>query len=328
MKRFVAACTLLVPVLGPHPWISSLSAQDPITPPEVHQLARTIQEEIEVIRWHMGRPLEERPTLRVEGVAIRENFGLAMNLWRKVNQLAIEMVGGGEVPPVVMVPPGGEYGPEHVYEVLDGVLDRLGEIRLGTEIVSAAGMAGEPPALEVDPSATPSDVFEVLLRCSQQVNRMLERQAQPGDVYQRVRQATFYASEILAAVGDPEPFPALEVREPGLQPLHVFGRLFDVSRRLGVAFEALGLQLVDWPEPGDVMGQETTPSDVFDLATLILSELEYLHSRVPGARVPIQAEHPGHRWPSDVYQEAGVLSDQVLRIMYRAQTNPAAFGGT
>ncbi len=304
---------------------SPLAAQDAITPPDVHQLARTIQEEIEVIRWHMGRPLEDRAPFRVEEVAIRENFGLAMNLWRKVNQLAIEVVGGGEVPPVVMVPAGGEYGPEHVYEVLDGVLDRLGEIRQGTEIVSAAGMAGDTPELEVDPSATPSDVFEVLFRCSQQVNRMLERQAQPGDVYQRVRQASFYASEILAAIGDPSPFPELEPREPGLRPLHVFGRLLDVFTHLDIAFDELGLRIVDLGGSAREFEGEITASDVFDVATLIVSELQYLHSRVPGARFPIQAEHPGHRWPSDVYQEAGVLSEQTLRIMRQAQTNPAVF---
>jgi hypothetical protein len=32
----------------------------------------------------------------VEGVDIRENFRQAMSLWQKVNQLATELVGGGE----------------------------------------------------------------------------------------------------------------------------------------------------------------------------------------------------------------------------------------
>ncbi len=326
MRAFVAAFASVLSVLGPLFGSAPATAQEPITTPDVHQLARTVQEEIEVIRWHMGRPLEDRLPLQVEGVAIRENFRLAMTLWRKVNQLGIEIVGGGEVPPVVLVPRGAEYGPQQVHQVLTSVFDRLQEIRQGAEIVGAAGIAGESPALEKDPAATPADVFEVLLRSSQQVNRMLERQAQPGDVYQRVQQATFYASEVLAAVDDPSPFPALPAHEPGLRPGHVFGRLLDVFGRLAVGFEELGLPIVTWAGGTYVVDEQMTPSDVLDLATLILSELEYLHSRVPGARAPIQAEHPGHRWPSDVYQEAGVLSEQVLRIMRGAQTNPAAFG--
>ena len=53
-----------------------------------------------------------------------------------------------------------------------------------------------------------------------------------------------------------------------------------------------------------------------------MSELEYLHSRVPGARAPIIAAHPGIRWPSDVYQMVGLLRDQVNRIMVQAQRDP------
>jgi len=66
---------------------------------------------------------------------------------------------------------------------------------------------------------------------------------------------------------------------------------------------------------------------LFDLATLLLSELEYLHARVPGASVPLQAAHPGRRWPSNVYQQAGVLTQQSTRILVQATQDPTVLGG-
>lgn len=312
-----ALSAMLAPPAG-----ASLGAQQPFTTSDVHHLARTIQEEIELIRWHMGRPVEARDPIPVSNVAIRENFRQAMTLWRKVNQLAEELVGGGEPPPAVRVPEAGEYGPEHVHVVLSSTLDRLQEIKDGVGVVRPEGIGEVPAEIEPDPSATPSDVFQSIVQSNRQVNRMLERDFQPGDVYQQVQQGIFYASEILVAMDDESPFPSAPEYRPGLRPEHVAERLLLVFGRLSVAFEELGLQIVSWSEGAHQPAESISSSDVFDLATLLLSELEYLHSRVPGARAPIRAAHPGLRWPSDVYQVAGVLAEQASRLMYQAKENP------
>ena len=299
----------------------SLSAQD-IGTPDVDLLARTILAEIEAVRWQMGRPIESRDPIPVRDVAIRENFRQAMTLWRKVNQLGVELVGGGEAPPVVVVPRDREYGPEHVHQVLSSVSARLQEVREGAGIVGISGIERVARTTSIDPTADPSDVFKTIVQANRQVNRMLERQFQPGDVYQRVQQAIFYASEILAAVGDPNPLAATPDYEAGLHPGHVYGRLLVVFDRLSVAFDTLGLDMVTWAGGAYVVDASLSPSDVFDIATLLLSELEYLHSLVPGARAPFVAEHPGRRWPSDVYQQAGILSAQASRLMFQARQNP------
>jgi hypothetical protein len=279
---------------------SGLSAQD-ITPPDVDLLVRTIAQELEVLRWHMGRPAEVRAPIPVEDVAIRENFRQAMTLWQKVNQLGIEVVGGGEAPPIVRPPRGGSYGPEHVHAVLGGAMERLQEIREGVGIVGAVGTLEPASELEVDPSATPSDV------------------------YQQVQQAVFYASEILAAGGDDNPFPSVPEYQPGLTPSHVYGRLLSVFDRLEQVFIEVDEEMVNWQGEAYFVSESLTPSDVFDLATLLLSELEHLHAGVQGARVPLQAVHPGQRWPSNVYQQAGVLLEQAARIMALANGNPGIF---
>ncbi len=327
MVRRSSAPAALLALLFQGLWLSPASAQAPVETPDVDLLARTIQEEIEAIRWHMGRPPEPRPPVAVRGVAIRENFRQAMTLWRKVNQLGIEVVGGGESPPLVTLPRGAEYGPAEVHLVLTSVLARLGEIREGAEIVGAAPIERAAAPLQRDPASTPSDVFRVIVQSNRQVNRMLERQFQPGDVYQQVQQAIFYAAEILSAVGDSNPIPGAPAYEAGVMPGHVYGRLLLVFDRLAAGFQSLGARMVDWPETAYTVDESLTPSDVFDLATLLLSELEYLHSRTPGARAPLQVAHPGLRWPSDVYQQAGILTDQASRIMSIARSSPELFRG-
>lgn len=95
--------------------------------------------------------------------------------------------------------------------------------------------------------------------------------------------------------------------------------------RLSAAFDVLGLDMLSWSAEAYTPEEPPTPSDVLDLATLLLSELGYLHARIAGAPVPLQASHPGRRWPSNVYQQAGVLTQQATRILVQSTENPAFF---
>lgn len=317
------ASGLLIGVTG----LESQDVEGSVATADVYALALEIEAEIESLRWHMGRPPETRPLIQVENVSIRENFNQSLNLWRRVNQLGTELVGGGEVPPAIASPRAAEYLPEHVYEVLAGVADRLQEIRAGSAIVASVSIAAEAEEAPVTRAGTPTDVFKSVIHSTRQVNRMLERPPQPGDVYQRVQQAVFYASEILAAVEEPRAFPPLPAHQAGMRPGHVYNRLLEVAQRLSIAFEALGLDMLTPPPPGNTIDQSLVPGDVLDIATLLLTEIEYLHSRTSNARVPILAEHPGRRWPSDVYRLAGVLDEQTLHIMNRARRDATAFVG-
>ena len=230
-----------------------------------------------------------QPLVPVRDVAIRENFRQAMSLWQKVNQLGVELVGGGEPPPIVARPSDRDFGPPEVRLVLTSVQARLQEIRDGVEVVGAGGGIVQvlPPPLDVE--STPSDVFRSLVQANRQVNRMLVRGVQPGDVYQQVIQAAFFASEILTTLGDAQPYPEVPEYESGLQPGHVYGRLLTVLDRLSAAFGTWGLSMLDWTGGAYTVDESLTPGDVYDLATLLLSELEYLHSQLPGVRAPLHA---------------------------------------
>lgn len=317
------ACLSLVgALLLPTP----LVPQDPIETPDVHALASMIQAEIEDIRWYMGRPAEDRELITVSNVTIRQNFRQAITLWQKVNQLGIELVGGGEPPPLVALAPGEVYGPRHVEAVLSRVEARLQEIRAGSGIVGVVGFDAPTRAASADPSATPTDVFRSLVQSNRQLNRMLERPVQPGDAYQQVQQAIYSMSTILAVLGDPVPLPPPPEYEPGRTPAHVYAELLEVSVLIVEAFEALGLGVVVF-ERGEILDGSLTSGDVFDLATLLLSEIDHLATLLPEARPSLQVAHPGGRVPSDVYQQTQVLRDQSQRLLGHARSRPERFEG-
>ena len=61
---------------------------------------------------------------------------------------------------------------------------------------------------------------------------------------------------------------------------------------------------------------EIRPSDCYDLASLVVSEVVYLASRAPDLSPPVPAEfyEVGHKLPAHVYQCLGLLEAQLTAI--------------
>jgi hypothetical protein len=61
---------------------------------------------------------------------------------------------------------------------------------------------------------------------------------------------------------------------------------------------------------------DVLPGDVYDLASLVVGELAFLHAITPGA-LPVHAFDPawqGHRLPSHVHQQARTLESQLAAL--------------
>jgi hypothetical protein len=66
-----------------------------------------------------------------------------------------------------------------------------------------------------------------------------------------------------------------------------------------------------------------TPHDVYNLASLIVSELRFLHAQVDGALSPPEPYYPGRQFPSDVYQRAGLLEILLIDLQALVQAVPS-----
>ncbi len=117
--------------------------------------------------------------------------------------------------------------------------------------------------------------------------------------------------------GDRIPDPPLFER--GKRPLDVMNRLiecFGSIERIATRSDLSMLKL-----EGEVR-DAVTPSDVYDMATLLVSELFYLWSRVDDAVAPRPVYYPGRKLPSHVYQRAGLLQRQLVEIENLAKATP------
>ena len=57
-----------------------------------------------------------------------------------------------------------------------------------------------------------------------------------------------------------------------------------------------------------------TPSDVYDVASLLVAELAHLHRQFPDAEPPHETYYPGRKFPSHVYQRVGILESQLIEL--------------
>ncbi len=289
-----------------------------ITPAHVFAKVELLQARLEAIRFEMGRPANTQPEIDVTNVAPREVFFQALTLFRKADRLCFEQT--RERAPVPEIP-AKDIRPFHVFSAVNAALARIDRIR------EAIATSGETIAPERDDSKTPTDVFQSIVQTNRQLNLLLDDKVSPGDVFQQVTLAVSYTSRLLAQFPEANRIPDSPQYERGKRPADVYRRLvgcFERTRRIAAqgGLETLDLKLTDSSIDSVV------PSDVYDIASLLVSELAYIHSHVPNAAPPIEVYHPGQKYPSHVYQRAGILERQLTELQEQVERIPGQlFGG-
>jgi hypothetical protein len=288
-----------------------LQAQElPITPSHVYQQVELLRNELELIRLEMGKEPVEAPSLAVSHAKPREVFYQALTLFRKADRLTFEYTGERVADPTA---PEDEIRPADVLAVVQEALARIASVKLSLGITEAA------VASPLRPGMTSSQVFKAIVTANRELNQLLDRPFAPADVYQQVTWAIAYASRLLdtpqRVATPPEP-PPLERRK---RPHDVYQKLllcFSEVHEIGTASSVPMLELEVEREMAEI-----APSDVHDLATLLVSELAHLHAQKRDALPPRRVFNPGRKLPSQVYRRVGVLCGQLKQLRERAAAN-------
>jgi hypothetical protein len=273
-------------------------SRDDVKPPQCHARAVRALGEITLVRDAMGRSADERPVPEISGAVPREVYFEALALWRKADRLAGEVGAGPGTAPAT--PSLADVQPGHVLRVIDAVLERISNIKVR---VGVDGTTAEPAA---DSQRQPGDVLSALLRCNRQLSRCLERPFTPEDVYRQVALASAYASALLASRRRSATTASFEARK---RPADCYQRLEACLAGVGGLIKTAGHSVLS------ARGAMTdvVPGDVYDLASIVLGEIAFLHAITPGA-APVYAFDPGwngHRLPSHVHQLARTLEAQL-----------------
>ncbi len=285
------------------------------TPTDVYREVQSVARDIEHLRLYMGRPANTQAPIDVSGVAPREVIYQANTLCEKVNRLGFETVREIAEKPVV---PDRQITPADVLRMVrfaHGQVRRIAE-KLDLELVA--------PVTGPTDSRTPTDVYKAIVQLNRQVNLLLDEHFSPSDVYEEVSLAIAYAAGLRRRwPGDripPEPD-----WEFGKRPTDVIARLAQCLELVRSIAEHEDLEVLQLHLDESNL-DSVSPSDVYDIAALLVSELAYLDRTLADAATERKARYPGRKVPSDVYQRAGMLLQQLEEIDDLISTDSAQGG--
>ena len=282
-----------------------------VSPAHVYAQLMLLHSEIDQLRFEMGKPKPTPRGIDIANVAPREVFFQMLTLFTKANRLGFEHTREIADEPA---PAGDPITPADVIRVVDATLERITHVKTQIGITRS----GSPPPL--DPSKTPTDVLLATLEASRQLNLLLDQPFSPAEVYEQLTRAIGYTARLRARFpGDRLPEAPPYVR--GKQPTDVARKLIDCLRLIERIAARSDLQMLTLqPMEENLVG--VTPSDVYDMATLLVSELAYLWAQLDDVAVPRPAYYPGRRFPSHVYQRAGLLERQLSELAALVDATP------
>ncbi len=317
MNRRLLALLVCIPSVGltapPGPISGRALSPETTLPADVLARADWVRAELEVLRFHMGRPKNRQTPLKVTNAAPREVFFQAITLFRKANRLSFEIT--RTEAPEPETPSAHLIRPVHVWHVTNAALERILIVK------QHLGLAEAPVEEARDTATTPSDVFAAIVQANRQVNLLLDRRLAPSDVFQKVTLAVNYAARLLAVFPEAIRIPRAPTFEAGKRPVHVYRRLLSCFEILGRIAEQSGISTLRL-EQVTAAEATVTPSDVYDIASLIVSELAYVHSQLSDTRPPARSHYPGLKFPSHVFQRAGLLKAQLTALEQLVTADP------
>lgn len=277
-----------------------------------------VLEDIELLRLEMGRNRDTRVPMHVRDASPREVYYHAHTIHRKVNQLCVELGAARTEPPHAAEP--ARAAPADVLRVLESIRDQLNEARvpLGLERVMIRRLATAPLRRAV--GKNDDDVLVGCLVASRQLNVMLTQAFTSREGYQRLTSALGAVERLLAFHGRVlPPAPPFERRK---FPREVFQVLWETCEILREALVASGVAALELRR--GFIGEE--PGDVFDIASLIVSELDYVASYLPQKDTPSSSllpHAPSPTLPAHNYQLAQQLRAAVRMLAETVRSHPA-----
>lgn len=292
--------------------VAQRPSTDLISPPDVLALVDVFRAELEELRFLMGRPKNRQPELNVQRASPREVYFQALTMFQKADRMCFEHTRKRSTRPTL---PEGDISPSDVYNVVDAALQSLRQVK------RRYGLETDARLSEPDATKQPTDVFKSIVQANQQLNLMLERQFAPSDVFQQVTRAVGYASRLLDRFPNTVLIPEEPAFEAGKRPADVYRRLLGCVERIRRLADLSGLELLEL-QVDEKLIQQAEPSDVFDIASLVVSELSYLHGKLTDAKPPRDVYYVGRKFPAHVYQRVGILERQLAELDRRVQENP------
>jgi hypothetical protein len=303
--------------ITPPPVSGRAVSSETILPADVLARVQWFHEELEAIRLEMGKPQDRRVTRLATNALPHEVYFQAITLFIKADRLALELTGSTGLRPQPVAP--SAIRPYHTWALVTAALDRLATIKNELGIQETVSENAHPP------STKPTEVARAIVQANRQLNLMLQRRFTSSDAFQQISWGIQYAKALLAQFPAAAPSAASPPFERRKQPGEVFLRLVqcfkhveEIARLSGTAV----LHLDAKAAKGAADNLNIQPSDVYDLATLLVSDLTFLYGKLENVPSIPSVPFPGRKFPSHVYQQAGILLDHLRALEQQVRANP------
>lgn len=101
--------------------------------------------------------------------------------------------------------------------------------------------------------------------------------------------------------------------------MRCYATVFEIITKSGL--DALKLEAAT-PEEGIRDPAQIRPSEVYDVATLLVSKLAYVHAQLEDAQPPVEVQIRELKLPSHVYRKVEELLLQLRELERRVTANP------
>lgn len=295
---------------------ASQSDTDNATPADVYVELQRVEQMIDRLSLHMGIKKPESLGIFVSNAAPHDVYFQARTLAIKANRLSFELVRRDRPTPPLLD------SEVHPAEVRLMVIEALGALHIVSKELE---LPMTSPIQKTQREISPSDVFMATMISNRHLNALLERRFAPEEVYGVVNLAISYASNMLADFPGSLRIPPKLPYEKDKQPLDVYYKLYSCLQLIDKIYESRGLAILEI-DINAIRKENIIPSDVFDMASLIVARLDFLSKRSHSRRKPRETYFPGRKFPSDVYQQVTILQQQLtsLLALHSEQPSPAS----
>jgi hypothetical protein len=272
----------------------------------------TVSTELESIRREMGQPEFSQSEINRLTATPRTIFAQALVMFRKADRLSFELARQrAPVPPL----PREQIEINHSSAIVEATLERINAVK------SALGIT---EATTETTSVRTNSLAELLLTVAQasgQLNLLLERRFSSSDVFEQVTVAVSYAARLLQQFPTAEQIPAAPTFERFKRPSDVYLRLVNCFELLDEITKVSGSSTLGLQSHSG-NAANVTSGVVYDLASLLVSELAHLDSRVASDKPSIGSYYPGRKMPSHTYQRDGLLEAQLTQLLALVTISP------
>lgn len=280
-----------------------------VTTYDVYVALENLSANVHEVRREMGIAPHSIAIIEIYNAQPREVYFQAQTVLEKVSRLHFDILRDRPGKPILI---GTDARPADVLALVQEAAALISAVQQHMKIESISVIPDQETA---DGKKTPTDVYVLMVDLSRMLNEMIDQRFSPADAYQQVTYAIGIASSVLLHEGNTQPLgnsaPTFERRKT---PTDVYRKLITINNLIHEVVKKHGGDCL-LVGPSEMERSRVIPGDVYDLASLVVAELNHLHNLVGSTIEPHAPYYPGRKLPSDVYQRVTQLHSQVTLLL-------------